>query len=97
MPPRARSAWFRTLGQLALILAAATALGLLIGHPWPVVTLTALGVVAWHYWQLRNVLMRLTARQRLTPPTGEGVWNELDRLLYRGQAEMRGRDRKSVV
>ncbi len=96
MPPRARSAWFRTLGQLALILAAATALGLLIGQPWPVVTLTALGVVAWHYWQLRNVLMRLTARQRLTPPTGEGVWNELDRLLHRGQAEMRGRKRRLI-
>ena len=28
-----------------------------------------------------RVLRRLTARQRLTPPLGEGIWNELDRLL----------------
>ncbi|MFD0738684.1 phosphate regulon sensor histidine kinase PhoR [Lysobacter koreensis] len=96
MPPRARSAWFRTLGQLALILASAAVAGVLVGHPWPVVTLAALGVVAWHYWKLRNVLLRLTARQRLAPPLGEGVWNELDRLLYRSQAEMRGRKRRLV-
>jgi len=96
MPPRARTAWFRTLGQLALILAGAVVAGVLIGHPWPVVTLTALGVVAWHYWRLRRVLLRLTARQRLTPPLGDGVWNELDRLLYRTQSEMRGRKRRLI-
>jgi two-component system phosphate regulon sensor histidine kinase PhoR len=70
--------------------------GILIGHPWPVVTLAALGVVTWHYWRLRGVLLRLTARQRLTPPLGEGVWNELDRLLFRGQDEMRGRKRRLI-
>ena len=71
MPPRARSAWFRTLGQLALILAAAAVAGWLIGYPWPVITGAALGVVAWHYWRLHDVLTRLTARQRMTPPLGE--------------------------
>ena len=96
MPPRSRTAWFRTLGQLALILAAAVLLGLLVGHPWPVLTLAALGIVAWHYWRLRSVLLRLTARQRLTPSQGDGVWNELDRLLYRGQDEMRGRKRRLI-
>ncbi len=96
MPPRARTAWYRTLGQLALGLAAAAVVGVLIGHPWPVVTLCAFGVVAWHYWRLRGVLLRLTARQRLTPPLGEGVWNELDRLLYRGQDEMRARKRRLI-
>ena len=54
----------------------------------------ALGVVAWHYWRLRKVLLRLTARQRLEPAQGRGVWNELDRLLFRGQAEMRTRKRR---
>src|SRR5688572_4136879 len=87
MPPRARSAWLRTLGQLALILVAAAVVGVLVKQPWPVVTLAALGVVAWHYWRLRGVLMRLTARQRLVPPLGDGIWNELDRLLHRSQAE----------
>jgi two-component system, OmpR family, phosphate regulon sensor histidine kinase PhoR len=94
MPPRARSAWFRTLGQLLLVLAISLALGFAIGQPWPALTLGALAIVAWHYWKLRGVLQRLTARQRLAPPTGEGVWNELDRLLHRSQTEMRTRKRR---
>ena len=96
MPPRARSAWFRTLGQLALILLAAALIGVLIQRPWQVLTFAALGVVAWHYWRLRKLLLRLTARQRHTPPLGEGTWNELDRLLHRGQQEMRGRKRRLI-
>ena len=97
MSPEARNAWFRTLGQLALVLLAGLALGLLVGQPWPVLTLAALGVVAWHYWRLRQVLLRLTARQRLAPPSGVGVWNELDRLLYRSQSEMRTRKRRLLA
>jgi len=96
MPPRAGTAWLRTLGHLVLILGAAAAAGLLVGQPWPVITAAALGVVAWHYLRLRSVLLRLTARQRLAPPLGDGVWNELDRLLYRGQAEMRTRKRRLI-
>ena len=97
MPARARSAWTKTLGQLVLVLAAALVAGLLVGQPWPVLTLAALGVVVWHYWKLRNVLLRLTARQRLAPPQGTGIWNELDRLLHRGQSEMRSRKRRLVA
>jgi two-component system phosphate regulon sensor histidine kinase PhoR len=94
MPPRARNAWFRTLGLLALVLAAGLAIGLLAGQPWPALAVTALGVVAWHYWKLRGVLLRLTARRRFAPPEGEGVWNELGRLLHRGQQDMRARKRR---
>ena len=97
MSPDARSAWFRTLGQLALVLVAGLCVGLLLGHPWPALTLAALGVVAWHYWKLRNVLLRLTARQRLAPSSGVGVWNELDRLLSRSQNEMRARKRRLLA
>ncbi|HEY5970799.1 MAG TPA: phosphate regulon sensor histidine kinase PhoR [Pseudoxanthomonas sp.] len=94
MPQHIRSAWFKTLGQLVAVLVAAALLGWLVGQVWPVLAVAALGVVAWHYWRLRKVLMRLTARQRLEPVRGNGVWNELDRLLYRGQAEMRTRKRR---
>ena len=97
MSPDARSAWFRTLGQLALVLVAGLCIGLLLGQPWPSLTLAALGVVAWHYWKLRNVLLRLTARQRLAPSSGVGVWNELDRLLSRSQGEMRARKRRLLA
>ncbi len=94
MPQHIRSAWFKTLGQLLAVLAAAVLLGWLAGHVWPVLTAAALGVVAWHYWRLRKVLLRLTARQRMEPVRGDGVWNELDRLLYRSQSEMRARKRR---
>jgi two-component system phosphate regulon sensor histidine kinase PhoR len=50
--------------------------------------LAALGVVAWHYWRCA-VLLRLTARQRVEPPQGDGVWNELDRLSASRPVEMR--------
>ena len=94
MPPRARNAWTRTIGQLLAILGAAVVLGLAVGQPWLVVTLAALGIVAWHYWKLRGVLQRLTARTRMPPPMGEGVWNELDRLLHRSQSDVRARKRR---
>ncbi len=94
MTPDARSAWLLTLGHLLLVLAAALGLGLLVGQPWPLLTLAALAVVAWHYWRLRTLLLRLTARQRMPAPAGSGVWSELDRLLHRGQGEMRARKRR---
>ncbi len=96
MPNPARSAWFKTLGQLVLVLVVALGLGLLVQRPWPVLMVAALGIVAWHYWKLRSVLLRLTERRRHPPPTGKGVWNELDRLLYRSQTEMRGRKRRLI-
>ena len=94
MPPRARQAWLKTLGQLTLVLAAAAVVGVLAGYPWQALTLAALAVIAWQYWQLRGVLLRLAARQRLEAPQGTGVWHELDLLLHRSQSEMRTRKRR---
>ena len=94
MPEHIRSAWFKTLGTLALLLLAALFAGWMIGHVWMALALVALGSLAWHYWRLRRVLRRLTARKRWEPPHTTGVWNELDRLLYRSQAEMRVRKRR---
>ncbi|MBN6152476.1 phosphate regulon sensor histidine kinase PhoR [Xanthomonas sp. AmX2] len=94
MPRHIRSAWFKTLGTLAVLLLLAVLAGWLGGHVWMALTLASLAVMSWHYWRLRRVLRRLTARQRWEPPAGTGVWNELDRLLYRSQAEMRTRKRR---
>ncbi|MGY0558291.1 phosphate regulon sensor histidine kinase PhoR [Lysobacter sp. A421] len=96
MTSRVRTAWFRTIGLLCLLLAITAAFGLAIGYPWPVVTVAALALVGWHYWRLHRVLSRLSARRRQPPAGGPGPWNELDRMLYRGQAEMRGRKRRLV-
>jgi two-component system, OmpR family, phosphate regulon sensor histidine kinase PhoR len=97
MPPRARSAWIRTLGQLALVLAGGLLLGLAVGQVWPVLAVTALGIVAWHYWRLRRVLLRLTSRQRMPVPRGNGVWNRLEHLLREQQDDVRNRKRRLVA
>ena len=96
MSPRVRNAWLRTLGHLALVLGIAAVAGILVHAPWPAITLAALGIVAWHHWKLRGLLLRLTARQRLEPSRGNGVWHELDRLLHRSQSEMRARKRRLI-
>ncbi|CAN5616976.1 phosphate regulon sensor histidine kinase PhoR [soil metagenome] len=96
MPPRTRSAWILTLARLALVLGSALLLGLALGQPWPALAIAALGLVAWHYWKLRTVLLRLTARRRLPPARGVGVWSELDRLLHRSQDDTRSRKRRLV-
>ena len=85
MTPDARTAWFRTLGVLMLVLGAGLVIGLLIHRPWPALTVAALGIVVWHFWKLHGVLLRLSQRQRPRPSIGGGAWNELDRLLLRGQ------------
>ncbi|MGO4551897.1 phosphate regulon sensor histidine kinase PhoR [Lysobacter sp. 2RAF19] len=97
MPPRARQTWTRTLGQLAAVLGGAVVVGLIVGYPWPVVTLAALGIVAWHYTRLHGVLSRLSAGSRVPPPQGEGVWNELDRQLHRSQSDVRARKRRLIA
>ncbi|MDO5505873.1 MAG: phosphate regulon sensor histidine kinase PhoR [Pseudoxanthomonas suwonensis] len=94
MPAYLQSAWSRTLGQLLLVLLAALLVGLLVDRVWFALAITALGIVAWHYWRMRQVLMRLTARRRLQPPSGVGIWNELDRLLFRSQNERRARKQR---
>ena len=96
MPRQFRSAWLKTLATLAALLLSALLIGALLGHPAWVLALAALGILAWHYWRLRQVLLRLTARQRWETARGTGVWNELDRLLYRNQQEMRVRKRRLI-
>jgi len=97
MVPIFRTAWFRTLAKLALVLAVGLGLGATLGQPWPGLAIAALIVVGWHYWRLHRVLQRLAARQRLEPAGGSGAWNELDALLFRGQTEMRARKRRLLA
>lgn len=97
MPPRIHAAWTRTLLQLALVLAGAAVVGGLVGHAWMALAIAALGVVAWHYWKLWDLLRRLTSRSRVPPPEGDGVWQATDRLLHRGQQDMRARKRRLIA
>lgn len=97
MPQHLRAAWRRTLLLLASLLATATLLGLVVGQVGGVLAATALGIVVWHYWRLRRVLLGLAARRRWEPGRGSGAWSELDRLLHRRQTEMRVRKRRLLA
>lgn len=94
MPRHIRSAWFKTLATVAAVLLSSALVGALLGDAWMGLAVAAMGVLAWHYWRLRRVLGRLTARQRWEIASGNGVWNELDRVVYRNQREMRVRKRR---
>ena len=90
-----RAARSSTLFQLGLLLAGALALGAALGHPWPALALAAIALLAWQVVRLQALVVRLGARQRVAP-TGRGLWGELDRLLDRGQRDMRARKRRLI-
>lgn len=96
MPRQFRSAWFKTLATVAALLLLAGVFGAVIGQPGWSLAVMALLILVWHYWRLQQVLLRLTARQRWETADAAGVWNELDRLLFRNQQEMRGRKRRLI-
>lgn len=97
MTPGIRSAWLRTFAHATVVLVSGLGIGLLIDQPWPALALAALGMLAWHCWTLHGVLMRMDARQRPQPPANGGAWHELDRLLLRGQTDMRARKRRLLA
>ena len=96
MPPAAHSAWLKSLSKAAALLALAGLIGSMLGQPWPALALAATGLLGWQYWRLRTLLLRLGARQRVGPALGPGIWNEVDRLLSRGESEVRQRRRRLI-
>ncbi|HET6434142.1 MAG TPA: phosphate regulon sensor protein PhoR, partial [Xanthomonadaceae bacterium] len=57
--------WLPTLARMALVLAAAVALGWLAGWPRIALALAALGLLGWQLWRLQQVLARIEARQAI--------------------------------
>ncbi len=89
-----RSAWTKTLTQSALLLGTAACLGALAGAAWPALAVTALGLLAWHFWRLRRLLNRIHSRQRLPRAPGNEVWDVLDNLIALNQGQTRARKRR---
>lgn len=88
-----RNAWLTTAGRIALVLAGAAIVGTLAGFPWQALAIAALGTLAWQAWMLSRLVRRVAMRQRPRPHRGNGVWQELDRLLQRNRNELRARKR----
>jgi two-component system phosphate regulon sensor histidine kinase PhoR len=98
MPPRSGPAWYTTLARTTALLAAALAIGLLAGQPWPALAIAAIAALAWHGWKLRQLLSRLESRQRSAgdPASGRGAWTGLDQLLHRDRQDIRAQKRRLV-
>ena len=78
----------------AALFAGGTALGASIGHPWAGLACAALAAWAWQAWRLRGLLARLDGRRRMESGNGRGAWDEIDRLLARGQRDLRARKQR---
>ena len=96
MPTFPQTPWKAILVRLALPLAAALAIGLALGQPWPALALAAIGLLAWQQLRLRRVVRRLASRQRIASDGGNDAWGELDQLLHRNQDETRHRAQRLV-
>lgn len=93
-PATLKRAWQHTAGRLALVVLGSLLLGLLSGHPWPLLCAGLLGVLVWHYAQLHALLGQLNRREWLERAQGQGVFSELTRVLYLRQRENRERKRR---
>jgi two-component system phosphate regulon sensor histidine kinase PhoR len=88
--------WTRTIALCAALFAAGLALGALAGRAWAGLAVAALAAWGWQAWRLRRLLLRLGGRRRLEAPEGAGAWNEVERLMARGQQDLRARKRRLV-
>lgn len=69
--------------QLTAILSGAALLGFLTGYFWPVLFVTSLIIIVWHYLQLSALIHWLWKNKGLVPPQGKGVWAHVYDGLYR--------------
>ncbi len=91
-----RLAWRQSLLRLAILYAAAIAIGLWLGQlPWVLLLVTA-GVAARGYWRLFRILRFLDWRQQLRTVHGQGLWAALETLIFRRQTETRARTRRLI-
>ena len=88
--------WIRTVALTALLLAAGLALGAALGRAWARLASAAHLAWGWQALRLRALLARLAGRERIQAPEGRGAWNEAERLMARGQQDLRARKRRLV-
>jgi len=86
-----RSAWRQSSLHLLTIFLLGALLGWALNAAWAAIAITGLLVLAWHYWRLHRLLLRIDQRQRFTAPNGNGLWDGLESLLHRRQSESRSR------
>ncbi|GAB6195666.1 phosphate regulon sensor histidine kinase PhoR [Lysobacter xanthus] len=96
MTPSARSAWLRTLGLQALLVAAGLSCGALAGRPAWGLALGALAAVAWQSLRMAGLVARLTSGRHARPDASADIHGEIERILHRRQTSARLRKRRLV-
>jgi two-component system phosphate regulon sensor histidine kinase PhoR len=89
-----RRAWWQSLRRLVLLFVLGALVGLALQDLWAALAITALLALGWNTWRLDRLLRRLESGRRLAPNTGSGLWNALERGLYRRQQQGRTRTRR---
>jgi two-component system phosphate regulon sensor histidine kinase PhoR len=97
MTSGSRSAWLRTLGLIAAMLAAGSLLGAVIGQPIAGVAAGALVALGWQAWRTRWLMERLSAGDAPRPDEAIDIHGEIERLLHRRQRHARLRRRRLLA
>jgi len=69
--------------RLGTWLAFSAIVGYIIGSVWVVVALACLGIIAWHYRHLYELINWIWQSKAISPPQADGVWGDIYNGLYR--------------
>ncbi len=89
-------AWQVSIGRLLVMLLAAAALGMALGHWREMLIACLLGYGIWQLYSLYRIQRWLTARRRSAPPQEWGVLSEMSAYIHRRLASDRSRKRRLV-
>tara|TARA_R110000772_G_scaffold58539_7_gene132726 strand:- start:8213 stop:9487 length:1275 start_codon:yes stop_codon:yes gene_type:complete len=86
-----QAAWLAELRRLILLIAAALAIGWLLGGPWALLSAALIVLAIRWLWQMRRLLHWLQ-EPAIEPPEALGFWGEMYDRLYQLQRKARERE-----
>jgi two-component system phosphate regulon sensor histidine kinase PhoR len=91
-----RPAWQASLARFALLLAAAVAIGLIIGRVELALVVALFGYAVFSLASLYRLRVWLESRQRIAPPGQIGAWGEVSEFIHFRFRGARARQRRLV-
>jgi len=86
--------WPAEFWRIASIAAAGLLLGLLLGHPWPFLSVALIAYFSWHLYNLYRLERWLRVERSLHPPEAGGIWGDVCNQIYLLQKRNRKRKRR---
>jgi two-component system phosphate regulon sensor histidine kinase PhoR len=91
-----RPAWQASLGRFVLLLAGATAAGIVLGHVEWTLVFALFGYALFSLFSLYRLRVWLESRQRTPPPDQLGAWGEVSEFIHFRFRAARARQRRLV-